>query len=208
MSAELGVGDLSQFNSLLINKFTLVFGLVLSVFLSDICRAGHSEKPDLSYVFSLSLDELLAFKVNVANQLPTEAYKAPSSVTIFTGHQIRSYGIYTLEQLLTQIPGFQVSRGEEGGGTFSISTRGRRADRGANRDLLILLDGLRLNEPMTTGAMLQERQISLLNVERVEIIRGPGSAVHGANAFLGVINIVTDRDANEVSASVGAFDSK
>ncbi len=115
-------------------------------------------------LFELSLEELLSIKINVANRAPTEIVKAPSSVSLFTSTQIDQMGLRTLEELLPFIPGFQVVRGSSGGGHSSVSVRGRSSSEASNGDLLILMDGIRLNEPRLFGALEQERQISLYNV--------------------------------------------
>ncbi|MEW4364356.1 TonB-dependent receptor [Aliikangiella sp. GXAS 306] len=154
------------------------------------------------------MEELLKIKVSVANRHPTPVRQAASSVTIFTAEQIQSYGLQTLEELLALVPGVQMNRSENGGGGFSASFRGRRADNGANRDILVLIDGARLNEPVEGGAMEQERQISLFNAQRVEVIRGPGSTLYGANAFLGVVNIITNKEENKLTLQGGNLSAK
>lgn len=183
--------------------------LILLISQSHILNAKNSdEDKTIIDLYALTLNELLSVKIDIANRTPTELLKAPSSVTIFTKEQIQQMGLTTLEQLLVYVPGVQVVRGEGGGGSYSVSFRGRRSDAGDNRDILILLDGMRLNEPMSSGGMLQEAQLSLFNVERVEVIRGPGSALYGANAFLGVVNIITSKKSNVLSANLGNFDRR
>lgn len=183
--------------------------LILLISQSHILNAKNSdEDKTIIDLYALTLNELLSVKIDIANRTPTELLKAPSSVTIFTKEQIQQMGLTTLEQLLVYVPGVQVVRGEGGGGSYSVSFRGRRSDAGDNRDILILLDGMRLNEPMSSGGMLQEAQLSLFNVERVEVIRGPGSALYGANAFLGVVNIITSKKSNILSANLGNFDRR
>jgi len=189
------------------NKLKRVILLAFLIPLPAISSDTKIEDDQLTDIYSYSLEDLLKIKIDIANRYPTELIKVPSSVTVFTADQLQKSGVKTLEQLLTLVPGIQVARGEEGPGTYAVSMRGRRSDAGSNRDLLVLLDGLRLNEPMTSGAMSQERQLALFNVERVEIIRGPSSALYGANAFLGVINIISKNNQNEVSISAGSFNA-
>ena len=153
----------------------------------------------------LSLKELLSIQVRSATKTDNSLSKVPANVSVFTQEQIHRLGVETLEELLVFVPGIQVSRGEVGGGSFTISPRGRRSDEGPSRDVLLLIDGSRFNEPVTTGAYEQERQIPLYNVKRVEIIRGPGSALYGSNAFLAVINIVSDKQANYGLVGIGSF---
>src|SRR5262249_52298817 len=85
-----------------------------------------------------------------------------------------------------------------GNGLFRLSTRGRSTT--AHEYVLVLVDGQRLNDAYSGGAI---DTIAAENIQQIEIIRGPGSALYGANAFLGVINIKTNRETNSVTAGTG-----
>ncbi len=174
--------------------------LMLFAFDASVVASSLNSSSSLS---KLSLEELLSIKVVTATRSEQSLNKTPANITVFSQDQIRRLGAETLEELLAFVPGIQVARGETGGGSYTISPRGRRSDVGSNRDILLLIDGSRINEPVETGAFEQERQVSLFNAKKVEIIRGPGSALYGSNAFLAVINIETDKSANFVRVGVG-----
>jgi len=71
-----------------------------------------------------------------------------------------------------------------------------------------MVDGQRLNDPAISGAGETVPKYPLINIARVELIRGPGAAVYGSNAMLGVINIITRREINKVTASVGSLNRR
>jgi len=151
-------------------------------------------------LLALSLEELMQVKV-ISSTLTEESLKtAPSSITVFTHKQIQQLGINTLEELMNHVPGYQSYRSDNG--VASYSARSRRIANG-NREVLILMDGQRLNrDALGIPAVLD---FATSNIERVEFIRGPGSAIYGANAFLGVVNIITARDQNNVTLSGGNY---
>ena len=136
----------------------------------------------------LSLDDLLNVTVSIAAAgriLSLE--EAPGIVSVITKEDIRRLGARTLEDVLETSPGFEVLVDSLG--------RGRVAVRGivgpSSENVLILFNGHRLNNDIDGGVTLINLDIPVGNIEKIEIIRGPGSAVFGANAFAGVINIVT-----------------
>src|SRR5690606_21186546 len=99
--------------------------------------------------------------------------------------------------------GFQVIR--SGDGPFSVSARGR-ANYSNSREILVLVDGVPRNDPRDGGARSLLHYFPLERIERVEIVRGPGSALYGANAFTGVVNIVTRAGVNEAGLAAGSHD--
>ena len=137
----------------------------------------------------------------IASKMEENASSAPSAVTVFTRRQIRNMGVSTLNELLNFVPGFQVTREIENGGQDFITARFTRT--GLSNTVLILKDGIRLNNSHTGEAGLLTRMIHLYDVHQVEVIRGPGSALYGANAFIGIVNIITDEKAREGLIQIG-----
>ncbi len=160
-----------------------------------------------SSLFDLSLHELANIQVSVASRTQEALTLTPASVTVFTYQQIINMGILTLEDLLNYVPGMQVSRTEEVGTKVSTAImRGRRSVH-SSPEILFLMDGLRLNTSWTGGALAVHNNITLDNVKQIEVIRGPGSALYGSNAFLGVVNIITDTERNKAGYRKGNFNS-
>lgn len=111
--------------------------------------------------------------------------EAPATVAVVTAEEIERRGYLDLEQVLHDLPGFDISRT----GDLVYSSIFQRGFRAEGRNLL-LLDGVEQND-ITSNAAQLSRQYALSNIDRVEVIYGPASTMYGANAFTGVINIIT-----------------
>ena len=148
-----------------------------------------------------SLAELAKVRVIVASKNLESTLDSPSSITVFTRAEIRRMGLGSLTDLLNLVPGLQALFEPTEGRDNLL--QGRATPESYGQSFLLLLDGQRLNEHYTGGFTLANRFIALGNLERVEIIRGPGSALYGSNAFSGVINLVTARTLNEVEVEGG-----
>jgi len=165
-------------------------------------------------ITELSLEELASIKVPIvfgASKHEQKITDAPSSVSIITRQDIQEHGYRTLSDLLEGVRGFH---------TISDRAYHQAGVRGVNRlgdyggRLLVNINGHRLNEPVYDSSFIERTlPLDLDLVERVEVIRGPGSSLYGNNAFFGVVNLVTrsGRDPGsqglEASAEHGSFDS-
>ncbi len=163
------------------------------------CPGGDAVADD--DLFKMSLEDLLAVKVEVASKHPQRLIDTPSSVTVFTRGEIQLMGVDSVEELLNFVPGFMSFRSTVFSEGQGIGARGRTAGQSSD-NILFLIDGHRLNNDRSGGAMSVYRRIPIHNVERVEVIRGPGSALYGANAFSGVVNIVTTDQENRVYGEI------
>ncbi len=118
---------------------------------------------------------------------------APATVVVLTSRDFEQRGYQTIEQLFHDLPGFDMMRGN--GVVYSIFyQRGYRSDN--NDRMLILIDGVEENDLVSNQVVLSP-QYALSDVDRVEIIYGPASTLYGANAFTGVINIITKSFRNQ-----------
>jgi len=182
-----------------------ILSLSLLVYGSQFSVALHTTEHSDDF-FSMSLEELMQVEIT-GSTLTSESYNTvPSAVTVFSHDQIKRMGLDSLDELINIVPGFQSYRSTRSANSISTSSRGRRVGN-ASAEILLLIDGQRLNDPRTSGSMLVPK-LPLMQIERVEFIRGPGSAVYGSNAMLGVINVITRSDVNEIGAGVGSFDRK
>src|SRR5581483_6681763 len=132
----------------------------------------------------LTLEELLETKVSVATHLEMTARESPSIVTVITRQEIEASGARDLREVLTQfVPGVHFATDVEG--FVGIGMRGIWASEGK---MLLLIDGIEANEGLfgTSGYHYPAETI-----ERVEVIRGPGSAVYGGYAAVGVVNVIS-----------------
>lgn len=162
---------------------------------------------------SAPTEELLLFQeipsVFGASKYEQKVTEAPASVTIITADEIKKYGYRTLADILQSVNGFFVTNDRN----YSyVGARGFNRPGDYNTRILILVDGHRLNDNIYDAAYVgTEAALDVALIDRVEIIRGPGSSLYGANAFLGVINVITKRGRNlrgaEFSAETGSYDS-
>lgn len=143
-------------------------------------------------------EELMMFaaddRVSLASRREEATSDAPAIVSVYTAEQLRALHVRRLADLAKLVPGFETSRDVQG--FWRVGVRGRRSD----PEILVLLDGHRLNNAYD-GRVPWE--LPLENVDRIEIVRGPGSALYGAGAFAAVVNIVPRRD-DGVRAAVTA----
>ncbi len=157
------------------------------------------EKQDL---FLLSLEELLQIEVTGSTLTEQNIKTVPSAVTVFTHEHIKRMGLDSLDELMNMVPGFQSYRSSPSSLNYPFSSRGRRISP-TSSEILVLVDGQRLADPALGGAATTLPKYPLINIKRVEFIRGPGAAVYGSNAMMGVINIITRSDINEATISAG-----
>ena len=157
--------------------------------------------------------ELARSTTSSVSKMNESVAEAPATVVVVTAEQIRRRGYIDLEQLLHDLPGFDISR-TSGQEYANIYQRGYRSD-STNRTLFIV-DGVEQNDLHSNVAHLS-RQYPLSNIDRVEVVYGPSSTMYGANAFLGVINVITKdpedlvreghRFGGEVSVGGGSWSS-
>jgi outer membrane receptor for ferrienterochelin and colicins len=158
-----------------------------------------------------TLDEAAKYRqfVHGASKSTQQATRAPASITLVTADEIKKYGYRTLADILQSVNGFYVTN-DRNYTYLGVRGFGRPAD--YNTRILLLVDGYRLNDNLYDQAFItSDGAIDIDLIERVEIIRGPGSSLYGTNAFLGVINIVTKRGRDikgvEVSTELGSYHS-
>lgn len=157
--------------------------------------------------YSASLDSLLNIKISAASKYLQKKNEIPASVTIITSDEIDKFGYQNLSEVLQSIPGFYISYDRN---YNYLGVRGFSRPTDYNNRILLLLNGHSLNENIYGSAYIgNELGINLKSIERIEIVRGPSSALYGSNAMLGVINIITKKgstiDGFQVGANVGSF---
>jgi vitamin B12 transporter len=122
-----------------------------------------------------------------------------SSVSILTEDQLNSGQYRNALSALKQVPGLDVVQSGPNGGNAAIFLRG-----GNSEHTLILLDGIELNNPATTNRAYNIANLTLENIERIEVIRGPQSTVYGSDAMGGVINLISKKAKEGVRATVSS----
>ena len=144
----------------------------------------------------LSLDDLMKIDVRSVSKRAEPLQSAAAAVTVLTAEDIRRSGARTLAEALRLVPGLHVAR--TSGQTYAISARGFNST--SADKLEVLLDGRSVYTPFFSGVFWDVLDTFLPDIERIEVIRGPGATLWGANAVNGVINIVT-RPASETQGA-------
>lgn len=147
---------------------------------------ASSTAPDFA---SLSLEELMNYPVTSVSKKEEKLSEAAAAIHVITQEDIRRSGVTSIPEALRLAPGMQVARLDSH--TWAISARGFN-DIFANK-LLVLLDGRSVYTPLFSGVFWEIQDTLLEDIERIEVIRGPGATLWGANAVNGVINIITKR---------------
>lgn len=158
-----------------------------------------ASSPGVTELASMPLDTLLDTPVEGASRLGLRMSESAASVTVVGAAEIRAQGWRTLAEVLGSMRGLSVSDDR----SYSyLAVRGFSAPGDYNTRVLLLVDGQRTNDVVYDQAYLgSEFLLDLDLVERVEFIPGPTSAVYGANALFGVVNVVTRRPGAEASAA-------
>ncbi|MBN1290389.1 MAG: TonB-dependent receptor [Candidatus Latescibacteria bacterium] len=156
----------------------------------------------------VSLDALLNIKISTAARYEQSVSEAPASVTIITSDDIEKYGYRTLGDVLSGVKGFYISNDRN---YIYAGTRGFSRPTDYNNRILLQINGHDMNENIFGSATI-DNSLSLKPeiIDKIEIIRGPGSALYGNNAMFAVINIITKNgnlvNGLEISTEVGSFD--
>jgi outer membrane receptor for ferrienterochelin and colicins len=147
-------------------------------------------------------------KITIATKRETPISKAPGIVIVITAEEIKNLGFRTLTDVLKTVPGIDISMDRVGNKLIGV----RGVLESFSPKVKVLIDGHSINDPFTGGATWGFHDLVVENAKRIEIIRGPGSALYGQNAFLAVINVVTkdtdDIDGFQWTTSGGSFDTQ
>ncbi|HPJ14917.1 MAG TPA: TonB-dependent receptor plug domain-containing protein, partial [Spirochaetota bacterium] len=169
--------------------------LFLSAVMCIYTAAGISAEESAEKNTAVKGDEI----VISASKLSTTSEKSGLSVTVIDSKQIEKSGASKVYELLKIQNGISVSSDSSFGGTTSVFMRG--AD---SAYTVVLIDGVKVNDPTSTAGGFDFANLPLNNIERIEIIRGSQSVVHGSDALGGVINIVTKKArGDEANFSMG-----
>jgi iron complex outermembrane receptor protein len=170
--------------------------------------AQQDTTPALNQLLSLSMEQLMNVKVVTASGFLQTASQAPSTITVITSTQIRERGYEQLEDALRDVPGIDMVH-INGYAPTLIYFRGMYG--AENLRALLMIDGIAENNILGSNDMAGPAY-SLHDVERIEIIWGPISALYGANAFGGVINIISKKGGEingvRAEAGIGSYDTR
>ena len=152
----------------------------------EVSETTLSRQKDLT---STSIEDLMNMEVTSASKKEQKLSQVAAAIFVITQEDIRSSGALNIPDLLRMVPGLDVA--QINANTWAISARGfnfQFADK-----LLVLIDGRAVYSPLTGGVNWDTQDVPLEDIERIEVIRGPGGTVWGANAVNSVINIITKK---------------
>ncbi len=164
-------------------------------------NAVYAQPPDDKELTSLSLEELMELNVTTVSKKSQKLQDAAAAIFVITKEDIRRSGATSLPEILRMVPGLDIGR--VASGDWAVSSRGFVgvfADR-----LLTLIDGRTIFTPIFSGTFWDEEDLVLEDINRIEVIRGPGATLWGSNAVNGVINIITDSAAEAKGVTASAI---
>ena len=184
-------------------QFLITIGLVLG--LNSITKAAVDDMEDF---YSMSPGELAELSVSIATGTDKPVFQSAAVTSVVTASQIKAMGATELHEVLETIPGLHVSIQAN---TYDYIYTMRGIRNGTNSQVLVLLDGNRFSVPYQGRSMIG-LELPVENIQQVEVIRGPGSAMYGADAFAGVINIITkkakDIEGTTIGGRIGNWDTQ
>ncbi|MBV9345776.1 MAG: TonB-dependent receptor [Gammaproteobacteria bacterium] len=150
----------------------------------------------------MSLSELTHVEVTSVSKSPQTLSTAPAGIYVITQEEIHRSGLHSLPEILRLAPNLQVHQESSSG--YEITARGlvgNPPDQAFSNKLLILIDGRSVYSPLFSGVFFDQLDVMSEDIERIEVIDGPGATLWGANAVNGVINIIT-RDAQSSTGTL------
>jgi len=187
------------------NKPFVAVWLTCLIMLPSLARSDISTDE----LFELSMEELLDIEVEIATGKPLKLSNVPAVANVITAAEIRAMGVTEFSQVLEMIPGVHVYPDPVARLDSHFSIRGIQTS--DNSQVQVLVDGHDITSA-STGSTPSGFRMPVANISRIEVMRSPGSALYGADAFAGVINIIT-KDASEIDGTnigwrQGSFNSQ
>ena len=164
-------------------------------------RAATAMAQTVRDLKELSVDQLLDIQVTSVSKRSEPLSGAPASIYVISADAIRRSGATTLPEALRLAPNLQVARADSA--QYAISARG--FNNAIGNKLLVLVDGRTIYTPLFSGVFWDQQDILLEDIERIEVISGPGAALWGANAVNGVINVITRPAADTQGTLINAY---
>src|SRR5437867_8106220 len=171
--------------------------IVLALFLGANASAQNQGVPDIS---RMSIEDLMSLEVTSVSKRTQRVADAAAAVFVLTQEDIRRSGAASIPEALRMVPGLEVARIDQN--KWAIGSRGFNGR--FDNKLLVLIDGRSVYTPLCSGVYWNVQDVMLEEVDRIEVIRGPGATLGGANAVDGVINVVTKKAKATQSAVVTA----
>lgn len=171
---------------------TLVFCLTCSPSYAQ--EEPYVSDPEFDEILAQDISKLTVTSVSKRSQRLSDTAAA---VYVVTQEEMRRAGVYSIPDALRLVPGMQVAKANRD--RWAVSSRGFNS--ALNNKLLVLIDGRAIYTPVFSGVYWGDQSTTINDIDRIEVIRGPGASIYGANAVNGVINIIT-KDAQETQGNL------
>src|SRR5438105_13579976 len=182
-----GIITCSQAGSILHKSLLITVVLVGGMVAASRGDSGQNNEEAVNHLTQISLEDLGNIEVTTASKEPVKASRTPAAIYVITQEDIRRSGATSIPEALRLAPGVEVARVDSN--TCSLGVRGFGS--ALSRSVLVLIDGRTVYTPLFAGVYWQVQDTLLEDIERIEVIRGPGGTIWGANAVNAVINIIT-----------------
>lgn len=178
-----------------------MLSLLLGTLVGEGLAQGPQSDPPGRRLTQLSLAQLGDVEITSVSKAPEKVLRTPAAIYVLTQEDIRRSGATSLPEILRLVPGVEVARINSDKWSLGIRGFGSRL----SRSVLVLMDGRSVYTPLFAGVYWEVQDTLLEDIERIEVIRGPGGTIWGTNAVNGVINIITKsaKDTHGVLASTG-----
>jgi len=178
----------------------LVIGAIALCLYQPALAAAAGGQADPQDLKTMSIEQLMEIEVTLATREPEPVGRTAAAITVVTNDDIRRSGVTTIADAVALADGVHVARFNNG--TWAVSARGFNSTSANN--LLVMVDGRIEYSPLFSGVFWNTLDYTLEDIDRIEVIRGPGATLWGANAVNGVINIVT-RHTRDTQGTVLSF---
>ena len=173
---------------------------MLAGFAAVLLAANSGAQQSVPDVTTLSVEDLMNMQVTSVSKRTQKVADAAAAVFVITQEDIRRWGATSIPEALRLVPGLEVARIDEN--KWAIASRGFNGR--FDNKLLVLIDGRSVYTPLFSGVYWNVQDVMLEDIDRIEVIRGPGATLWGANAVNGVINIISKKAKDTQSAVVTA----
>jgi iron complex outermembrane recepter protein len=167
----------------------LIKAVIMTLFMALVCLLPPQAfaNQSASDVYDLDLEDLMGMEITSVSKKPQRLSDAAAAVFVITQEDLRRSGVTNIPDALRMVPGLEVARSSSS--QWAVTSRGFNGFL-ANK-LLVLIDGRSVYSPLFSGVYWNQQDTVLEDIDRIEVIRGPGATLWGANAVNGVINVIT-----------------
>jgi iron complex outermembrane receptor protein len=175
----------------------LIFAMILAGLLPARAQVEMADSTPSNPLKQLTLEQLGNVEITTTSKEPEQVWKTSAAVYVLTGDEIRRSGATSIPEALRLIPGVEVARIDSN--QWAIGIRGSETN--FSKAVLVLIDGRSVYTPLFAGTYWDVQDVILEDIDRIEVVRGPGATVWGPNSADGVINIITKK-ASETQGSL------